>query len=180
MTTSDKQAQEGLELRDRIERYLHENGLNVAATRVVRLTGDASDRRYFRVIHAEGHSVVLALHAGPIEFVSLPFANVAELLQRISAAGAGASGSFRPTRDRRARRPGRCDAPGTSGRGAATEHAALSIARPFPLSSSCSAGARNSIRMGIFRYKVSSRRRQADLGARVLREALPGGYRGSR
>src|SRR5262245_21021686 len=83
MTTSDKQTQEGLELRDRIERYLHQNRVNVAATQVVRLTGDASDRRYFRVIHAEGHSVVLALHAGPIEFASLPFANVAELLQRI-------------------------------------------------------------------------------------------------
>src|SRR4029450_13879071 len=83
MTTSDKQGQEGLELRDRIEHYLHENGLNVAATQVVGVTGDAPARPSFRVTPPEGHSVVLALHAGPIEFAALPFANVAELLQRI-------------------------------------------------------------------------------------------------
>ena len=41
------------------------------------LTGDASDRRYFRVIPSDGPSIVLALHAGPIDFASLPFANVA-------------------------------------------------------------------------------------------------------
>src|SRR5438034_10292368 len=31
----------------------------------------------------DGPSVVLALHAGPIEFATLPFANVADLLQRV-------------------------------------------------------------------------------------------------
>ena len=47
------------------------------------LTGDASDRRYFRIIRPDGVSIVLALHAGPIAFASLPFANVAELLRRL-------------------------------------------------------------------------------------------------
>ena len=47
------------------------------------LTGDASDRKYFRIIPADGPSIVLALHAGPIDFATLPFANVAELLQQI-------------------------------------------------------------------------------------------------
>ena len=47
------------------------------------LTGDASDRRYFRIIPADGPPIVLALHAGAIEFASLPFANVAELLRLI-------------------------------------------------------------------------------------------------
>jgi aminoglycoside/choline kinase family phosphotransferase len=50
---------------------------------VVPLTGDASDRRYFRILFADGDSIVLALHAGPIDFASLPFANVAGLLQQM-------------------------------------------------------------------------------------------------
>jgi aminoglycoside/choline kinase family phosphotransferase len=51
--------------------------------RVVPLTGDASDRKYFRIIPADGPSLVLALHAGPIEFATLPFANVGTLMQQI-------------------------------------------------------------------------------------------------
>ena len=57
--------------------------LGGAKPRVVPLTGDASDRKYFRIIPADGPSIVLALHDGPIDFASLPFANVGELLQRI-------------------------------------------------------------------------------------------------
>src|SRR5581483_7155866 len=53
------------------------------SARVVPLTGDASDRKYFRVIPSDGPSIVLALHAGPIEFETLPFANVAGLLQQV-------------------------------------------------------------------------------------------------
>src|SRR5438874_1119466 len=47
------------------------------------LTGDASDRRYFRVLLPDDRSIVLALHAGPIEFATLPFANVTDLLRLI-------------------------------------------------------------------------------------------------
>jgi aminoglycoside/choline kinase family phosphotransferase len=68
---------------ERIDRYLRDSGLAGATARVVPLTGDASDRRYFRVLPPEGPSIVVALHAGPIEFATLPFANVAELLQQI-------------------------------------------------------------------------------------------------
>ena len=67
----------------RIERYLTESGLSVRHPRVLPLTGDASDRRYFRVLLDEGPSIVLALHAGPIEFETLPFANVAMLLEQM-------------------------------------------------------------------------------------------------
>jgi aminoglycoside/choline kinase family phosphotransferase len=74
---------EGLDVRDRIDRYLNDSGLIARDARVVPLTGDASDRKYFRLILNEGPSIVLALHAGPIVFVDLPFANVAELMQRI-------------------------------------------------------------------------------------------------
>ncbi len=69
--------------RRRIARFLEETGLGGPGARVVPLTGDASDRRYFRVIGADGGSIVLALHTGPIEYASLPFANVVGLLQRV-------------------------------------------------------------------------------------------------
>ncbi len=51
--------------------------------KVVPLTGDASDRRYFRILFGDGESIVLALHGGPIDFATLPFANVSELLTKI-------------------------------------------------------------------------------------------------
>jgi aminoglycoside/choline kinase family phosphotransferase len=71
--------------RERLERYLAANGSAARSPRVVPLTGDASDRRYFRVIFpdAPGDSIVLALHAGPITFDTLPFARVADLLHRL-------------------------------------------------------------------------------------------------
>jgi NDP-sugar pyrophosphorylase family protein len=39
-------------------------------THVVPLTGDASDRRYFRVLDRDAESMVLALHAGPIDIAT--------------------------------------------------------------------------------------------------------------
>jgi aminoglycoside/choline kinase family phosphotransferase len=80
---TDQRTADGLQLRDRIDRYLRESGLGGTSPRVVPLTGDASDRRYFRIIPPDGPSIVLALHAGPIEFASLPFASIGELFQRV-------------------------------------------------------------------------------------------------
>jgi aminoglycoside/choline kinase family phosphotransferase len=74
---------DGLEIRERIDRYLRASGMGGRNPRVVPLTGDASDRKYFRIIPVDGLSIVLALHAGPIQFATLPFANVGELMQRI-------------------------------------------------------------------------------------------------
>lgn len=68
----------------RIDAYLTDSGLATQASKVIPLTGDASDRRYFRVILSDGRTLVLALHAGPIDFATLPFANVCELLQQMS------------------------------------------------------------------------------------------------
>jgi aminoglycoside/choline kinase family phosphotransferase len=82
MTINHRTA-EGADSRDRIDRYLHASGLASRSPKVVPLTGDASDRRYFRILLADGDSVVLALHAGPIDFATLPFANVSELLQKV-------------------------------------------------------------------------------------------------
>src|SRR5262245_44418338 len=74
---------EGVDASERIDRFVRESGVGGPKPRIVPLTGDASDRRYFRVISPEVKSVVLALHAGPIQFATLPFANVAELLRRV-------------------------------------------------------------------------------------------------
>jgi aminoglycoside/choline kinase family phosphotransferase len=70
-------------VRDRIDRYLRDSGLAGPAPRVVPLTGDASDRKYFRIIPTDGPSIVLALHAGPIDFATLSFANVGGLLEQV-------------------------------------------------------------------------------------------------
>ncbi len=67
----------------RIDAYLRESGLAARNSRVVALTGDASTRRYFRVIPSDGPSLVLALHEGPIDFETLPFVGVARLLSRM-------------------------------------------------------------------------------------------------
>src|SRR5262249_19227586 len=79
----DLRSPEGLDVRDRINRYLRQSGLDASGARVVPLTGDASDRKYFRIIPTDAPPHVIALHAGPITFDTLPFANVAELLQAI-------------------------------------------------------------------------------------------------
>jgi aminoglycoside/choline kinase family phosphotransferase len=67
----------------RIEAYLTESGHAPSVAKVVPLTGDASDRKYFRVIFKDGRTLVIALHVGPIDFAALPFANVCELLQQV-------------------------------------------------------------------------------------------------
>jgi N-acetylmuramate 1-kinase len=83
MTMAADRTTDDAAIDDRIDRYLRANGLDGPATRVVPLTGDASDRRYFRIIRPDRDSLVLALHVGPIEFASLPFASVAELLRQM-------------------------------------------------------------------------------------------------
>ena len=80
---TNQRTAEGVQLRDRIGRFLGDSGLAGRDARVVPLTGDASDRKYFRIIPRDGPSVVLALHAEPIEFATLPFARVAALLHQI-------------------------------------------------------------------------------------------------
>ena len=80
---TDQRTADGSGVRDRIDQYLAENGLAASGVRVVPLTGDASDRRYFRIISPDGPSTVLALHAEAIDFATLPFASVARLLQEV-------------------------------------------------------------------------------------------------
>src|SRR5215510_5386539 len=79
-TIPDKRHAESSEARERIDGYLTRSGLSSRSPRVVPLTGDASDRRYFRVLLPDSGSIVLSLHAAPFEFDTLPFVNVARLL----------------------------------------------------------------------------------------------------
>jgi N-acetylmuramate 1-kinase len=66
-------------LPDAVTTYLERRRID--APHVVPLTGDASDRRYFRVMERGGRAFVLALYAQPFDSASLPFANVTALFQ---------------------------------------------------------------------------------------------------
>src|SRR5690349_2318270 len=70
-TTSD--------VRTRIDLFLSQCGLAQRGASVVALTGDASDRRYFRVLVPHDASQVLAVHPARIDFDQLAFVNVANL-----------------------------------------------------------------------------------------------------
>jgi aminoglycoside/choline kinase family phosphotransferase len=67
------------DVRARIDQFLKETGLTDQGAKVVPLTGDASDRRYVRVLLRNAPSQVLAVHPQAIDFDRLPFANVARL-----------------------------------------------------------------------------------------------------
>ena len=67
----------------RLEQYLAEQQLTAQTQQVMPLTGDASDRQYFRVLLKNAKPIVLALHAGPIDFGSMPFVAIARLLAAV-------------------------------------------------------------------------------------------------
>ena len=67
--------------KDRVAQYLQQTGDAARGARVVPLTGDASDRKYYRVLPNEGDPFVLAVHASAIDAETLPFVNVARLFE---------------------------------------------------------------------------------------------------
>ena len=75
----DRRSSDGNDARERIDAFLTATGLSTRGAKVVPLTGDASDRRYFRVLMRDEPPQVLAVHPGPIDFAALPFVNVARL-----------------------------------------------------------------------------------------------------
>ncbi len=81
--TPDRRHDDPLDVRGRLERYLTDSGLAARGATLVPLTGDASDRRYFRVLLHGEPSRVLAVHPGPIDSATLPFVGVARLLARM-------------------------------------------------------------------------------------------------
>ncbi len=80
MTTTDRRPAEAAEQKERIDTYLQRSGLAARSPRIVPLTGDASDRRYYRVLTRDAPSIVLSLYAQAFEFEKLSFVNVARLL----------------------------------------------------------------------------------------------------
>jgi aminoglycoside/choline kinase family phosphotransferase len=60
-----------------VHQYLARQRLH--ASRIVALTGDASDRRYFRAVPPDGVPFVLSVHAARFDTATLPFVNVARL-----------------------------------------------------------------------------------------------------
>ncbi len=75
----------------RVRTYLERTGQTPAA--IDELPGDASDRRYVRVRAADGSSLVLLVHRGPIDVATLPLLNVARLLARMDVPAPAVRGS---------------------------------------------------------------------------------------
>ena len=71
------------DLDERVAAYLRRTDLAARVKRVVPLTGDASDRRYLRLLLDRAPSLVLAVHAGAIDYTTLPFVRVAALLEQV-------------------------------------------------------------------------------------------------
>jgi len=69
--------------RERIQGYLDRKGLSGAKPRVVPLTPDASDRRYFRILLPDSPSIVLSLYSAAFDVTQLPFVNVATLMAKM-------------------------------------------------------------------------------------------------
>lgn len=69
-------------LRQRVATYLQRVGLTGA--QIVELRGDASDRRYVRVVLDDGSSKMMLVHSGPIDPDTLPFLSVARLFADMS------------------------------------------------------------------------------------------------
>jgi aminoglycoside/choline kinase family phosphotransferase len=80
---TDKRQAEAADQRERIDSYLRRSALGMRSPRVVPLTGDASDRRYYRILLTDEPSIVLALYSSPFDFNKLSFVNVARLLQQM-------------------------------------------------------------------------------------------------
>ena len=68
---------------DRIQRYVERSGLGHSNPRVVPLTPDASDRRYFRLLIPDAPSIVLSLYSAPFDVTTLSFVNVATLMAKM-------------------------------------------------------------------------------------------------
>lgn len=81
--TNDRRQPENADIRDRVKEYLERRGLCAPGVRVVPLTGDASDRRYFRLLRPDEPSRVLALYPGPFDYDDMSFVNVARLLEEM-------------------------------------------------------------------------------------------------
>ena len=72
--------------RNRVKQFLEQSQLAEVGAPTVPLTGDASNRRYFRVIPRSGKSFVLALYDKSFRSETLSFIKVASLLEQMEVA----------------------------------------------------------------------------------------------
>ncbi len=80
VTTMEQRQRDAQDARERLDEYLRRSGLASSVASLVPLTGDASDRKYYRLVTRDGPSLVLALNPQPFTYESLPFVGVAKLL----------------------------------------------------------------------------------------------------
>ena len=80
---TDKRQTDSADVRDRIDGYLKRADLASRSTRVVPLTGDASDRATSVSFAPTRGTIVLSLHSAAFDFEKLPFVNVARLLAQM-------------------------------------------------------------------------------------------------
>jgi N-acetylmuramate 1-kinase len=76
----EKRRPEAAPARQRLDEYLVRSGIRRRLLTIVPLTGDASDRKYFRVLLHDEPSIVLSLYPEPFTYADLPFVTVASLL----------------------------------------------------------------------------------------------------
>ena len=138
------------------------------------LTGDASDRRYFRVLMRDAPSQVLAVHPRPIDFERLPFANVARLLSAMPVPGAANPRTLGSARHHGAAGSRRRDAAGAPRRGV-RRRAQGALSRGGDAHRDAAAARRRAGVTGLRALRDRVRRREADVGAAVLHQALPRG-----
>jgi aminoglycoside/choline kinase family phosphotransferase len=80
-SVTNDQRQPGMrDARERLESYLTQRGLKRETVAIVPLTGDASDRKYFRVVRRAAPAIVLAVNPEAFDVATLPFARVSALL----------------------------------------------------------------------------------------------------
>jgi aminoglycoside/choline kinase family phosphotransferase len=84
VATTEQRRRDRSQARERLDTFLMRSGLERRAVTLVPLTGDASDRRYYRVVLRDAPSLVLALHPEPFEYEALPFVRVASLFRTMA------------------------------------------------------------------------------------------------
>ena len=161
----------------RLEQYLAEHHLTDQTLKVVPLTGDASDRRYFRVLLKDAKPIVLALHAGPIDYAAMPFVAVAKLLSEVPLPVPEILHHSDPLGVLGLEDLGDVTLQAHLGAATPTEHAAL-YRQAVGLHRANAAARRGAALRRLPAVSHRLRRREADVGARVLRQALPAGLQG--
>ena len=81
MVPITEQRRDTAQPRERLDTFLTRSGLERRTVTIVPLTGDASDRRYYRVVLRDAPSVVVALHPDDFDYESLPFVRIGALLE---------------------------------------------------------------------------------------------------